>query len=102
ISEFRNEDGTERTVRIDSKVVEELESGEVKDKESQRLRYVLSTIGKTHWPGDKIPEGWSALADELRVDPSTPPGRDIRCIVSVAMLTEGWDASTVTHILGLR
>ena len=29
-------------------------------------------------------------------------GEDIRCVVSVAMLTEGWDASTVTHILGVR
>ncbi len=26
----------------------------------------------------------------------------MRCIVSVAMLTEGWDANTVTHIVGLR
>ncbi|MGF1647294.1 MAG: BPTD_3080 family restriction endonuclease [Kineosporiaceae bacterium] len=33
------------------------------------------------------------------------PGRlggDLRCIVSVSMLTEGWDANTVTHILGIR
>jgi len=29
-------------------------------------------------------------------------GGDIRCVVSVAMLTEGWDASNVTHVLGLR
>jgi len=29
-------------------------------------------------------------------------GEHIRCVVSVAMLTEGWDANTVTHILGLR
>ena len=29
-------------------------------------------------------------------------GEDIRCVVSVAMLTEGWDANTVTHILGIR
>ena len=29
-------------------------------------------------------------------------GRDIRCVVSVSMLTEGWDANTVTHILGVR
>src|SRR5471032_2612908 len=26
----------------------------------------------------------------------------IRCVVSVSMLTEGWDANTVTHILGIR
>jgi len=29
-------------------------------------------------------------------------GGDVRCVVSVAMLTEGWDASTVTHVLGVR
>ncbi|HET8661699.1 MAG TPA: hypothetical protein VFM55_22230, partial [Micromonosporaceae bacterium] len=29
-------------------------------------------------------------------------GEHIRCVVSVAMLTEGWDANTVTHILGVR
>lgn len=29
-------------------------------------------------------------------------GADVRCVVSVAMLTEGWDANTVTHILGIR
>lgn len=29
-------------------------------------------------------------------------GENIRCVVSVSMLTEGWDANTVTHILGLR
>ncbi|MBZ8134390.1 BPTD_3080 family restriction endonuclease [Afifella sp. IM 167] len=29
-------------------------------------------------------------------------GAEIRCVVSVSMLTEGWDANTVTHILGLR
>jgi type III restriction enzyme len=29
-------------------------------------------------------------------------GEAVRCVVSVAMLTEGWDANTVTHILGIR
>ncbi len=29
-------------------------------------------------------------------------GEGIRCVVSVSMLTEGWDANTVTHILGVR
>lgn len=30
------------------------------------------------------------------------PGEQVRCVVSVAMLNEGWDANNVTHILGLR
>jgi len=29
-------------------------------------------------------------------------GEHIRCVVSVSMLTEGRDANTVTHILGVR
>lgn len=43
------------------------------------LREVMNTIGK---PG-KL-------------------GEQVRCVVSVSMLTEGWDANTVTHILGVR
>lgn len=43
------------------------------------LREVMNTVGKQ----DKL-------------------GEQIRCVVSVSMLTEGWDASTVTHILGVR
>ena len=29
-------------------------------------------------------------------------GAHIRCVVSVSMLTEGWDANTVTHVMGIR
>src|SRR5207244_12812699 len=47
------------------------------------------------------PEGFEELAKKLD-KPLHPPGQDVRCIVSVGMLTEGWDCSTVTHIIGLR
>ncbi len=30
------------------------------------------------------------------------PGRGVRCVVSVSMLTEGWDAKNVTHVFGFR
>ena len=43
------------------------------------LREVMNTVGK---------------AGQL--------GAGIRCVVSVSMLTEGWDANNVTHILGIR
>ncbi len=111
IPEFRNKDGKEYTVRVDSKVVEEIESGIAKSDESRRLRFVLDTIGKTAWPGGKPPEEYVQLVNKRNekaeeggelVDQAIPPGRDVRCIVSVAMLTEGWDARTVTHIVGLR
>lgn len=29
-------------------------------------------------------------------------GAHVRCVVSVSMLTEGWDANTVTHVCGVR
>lgn len=47
--------------------------------DSQLLREVMNTVGK---PGTL--------------------GESVRCVVSVSMLTEGWDANTVTHILGVR
>lgn len=112
---FRNAPGQEVTVRIDSKVIADIEEGGTKD-ETRRLRFILETVGKAEWPGGKIPEDWSELVrkhnDKVAsddnggslkwVDERIPPGRDVRCIVSVAMLAEGWDANTVTHIVGLR
>jgi type III restriction enzyme len=47
--------------------------------DSTLLREVMNTVGKE----GKLGEG-------------------IRCVVSVSMLTEGWDANTVTHVLGVR
>ena len=38
----------------------------------------------------------------LTVGQEGEPGEHIRCIISVAMLTEGWDARTVTDIFGFR
>src|SRR5256712_1194936 len=47
--------------------------------DQELLREVMNTVGK---PGQL--------------------GGAIRCVVSVSMLTEGWDANTVTHVLGVR
>ena len=44
-----------------------------------RLRHVRDTVGQAGQPGEKV-----------------------RCIISVGMLTEGWDAKTVTHVIGYR
>jgi type III restriction enzyme len=38
----------------------------------------------------------------VAINPDVPPGRNVRCIISVSMLSEGWDATTVTHVIGLR
>ncbi|MBI5446541.1 MAG: type III restriction endonuclease subunit R, partial [Deltaproteobacteria bacterium] len=66
----------------------------------------LDTVGRRDWPRDRqgrelTPDGFADLAKKLD-RPLHPPGRDVRCIVSVGMLTEGWDCQTVTHIVGLR
>jgi type III restriction enzyme len=51
--------------------------GELSD--AELLREVMNTVGKKGRLGEPV-----------------------RCVVSVSMLTEGWDTNTVTHILGVR
>lgn len=38
----------------------------------------------------------------MSVGRSGEPGEAIRCVISVGMLTEGWDARNVTHVFGYR
>ncbi len=106
ITAFRNTPDSAWTIRVDSKVVHETDSAEAKSDESAWMRLTLDTVGRMKWPEDQqgrslYPDGFEALAKKLR-RPLNPPGRDVRCIVSVGMLTEGWDCNTVTHIVGLR
>ncbi len=93
IEGFRNRNGTLNTIRVDSKVVHETDTGEAKSDESRWMRFTLDTVGKLNWPSDVMgrpiyPEGFEELAKKL-ARPLHPPGRDVRCIVSVGMLTEG-------------
>jgi len=88
LSELANENGREVTFRIDTKLLAEAETareGETKADAAERLRKTVDTIGKTEWEGE-----------------GEPPGKNIRCVVAVGMLNEGWDAQNVTQILGLR
>ncbi|MFI5460663.1 MAG: BPTD_3080 family restriction endonuclease [Isosphaerales bacterium] len=106
VDAFRNRDGLVNTIRVDSKKVHETDTGEAKSDETRWMRFTLDTVGKADWPRDRqgrpiYPNGFEELAKKLG-RPLHPPGRDVRCIVSVGMLTEGWDCSTVTHIIGLR
>jgi type III restriction enzyme len=91
---------------VDTKVVQESDADTAKSDEVAWMRRTLDTVGKREWPLDRqgrpiYPESFEELAKKLE-RPLYPPGRDIRCIVSVGMLTEGWDCNTVTHIIGLR
>ena len=109
VDELRNTQGQQNTIRVDTKVFSDSEAGGAsgaKGDEIRWMRFTLGTVGRREWPRDRqgrgiYPPGFEELAAKLE-RPLTPPGRDVRCIVSVGMLTEGWDANTVTHIIGIR
>lgn len=73
IERFRRE-----IVERGGKLADELREGKELD-DATLLREVMNTVGKHGQLGGSI-----------------------RCVVSVSMLTEGWDANTVTHVLGVR
>lgn len=80
--ELWNGEGNAVTLRIDSKLLEAAESENPKatQKEAaEELRQIVATVGRLGEPGGHV-----------------------RCVVSVNMLSEGWDANNVTQILGLR
>ncbi|HMU33868.1 MAG TPA: DEAD/DEAH box helicase family protein [Pyrinomonadaceae bacterium] len=96
-----------RTLLIDS---EQLESGEALDDNFRKAaqgeieQFRREIIERT---GDRTAAEKLTDQDLLREVMNTVGkqgrlGGDIRCVVSVSMLTEGWDASTVTHVLGVR
>src|SRR4030095_16723148 len=66
-----------------------------------RTRWVTIPIDSKVFDADK---GNEAVLREMvnTVGSKGKPGEDVRAIVSVNMLSEGWDVKSVTHILGLR
>ncbi|MEI8096430.1 MAG: DEAD/DEAH box helicase family protein [Spirochaetales bacterium] len=96
-----------RTLLIDS---EQLESGDALDDQFRKFaapeieQYRRDVIERT---GDSQKADSLTDADILRevmntVGKKGKLGESIRCVVSVSMLTEGWDTNTVTHVLGVR
>jgi type III restriction enzyme len=96
-----------RTLLIDS---EQLESGDALDDNFRTMaadeieRFRREIIERT---GDRRQAENLTDQDLLREVMNTVGkfgrlGDSIRCVVSVSMLTEGWDARTVTHVLGVR
>ena len=96
-----------RTLLIDS---EQLESGDALDKDFRNMasdeieRFRREIVERTR----DIHAGQNITDHELlrevmnTVGKKDRLGESIRCVVSVSMLSEGWDANTVTHILGVR
>ena len=67
IAGFRNQDGHQNTIRVDSKVVHETDTGEAKSDEAEWMRLTLDTVGKIDWQRDRqgrplYPEGFEVLA----------------------------------------
>lgn len=94
------------TLLIDS---QQLESGEALDANFREI----AALELERFRREKAEREGAAEADKLSdteilrevMNTVGQPGRlgeQIRCVVSVSMLTEGWDANTVTHILGVR
>jgi type III restriction enzyme len=110
---FRNydPDGTAlprmRTLLIDS---QQLESGEAISNEfrdaagPEIARFKDELIQRTgdRAAADKIDDATILREVMNTVGRKGQLGEGIRCVVSVSMLTEGWDANTVTHVLGVR
>ncbi len=96
-----------RTLLIDS---EQLESGEALDKDFRDMaadeieRFRREMVARTGdiRAGEKISDQDLLREVMNTVGKKGRLGESIRCVVSVSMLTEGWDANTVTHILGVR
>ncbi len=111
---FRNFDETTgnplprpNTLLIDS---EQLEAGDALDKNFRSMaadeidrfrREIVERTGDAR-AGDNITD--QELLREVMNTVGKPDqlGGAIRSVVSVSMLTEGWDANTVTHVLGIR
>ncbi len=108
---FSNVDGGHllarpRTIVVDSA---QLESGETLKGEFKQAAAAEIEAYKQQYRLDNPGADTEKLTDEdiLREVMNTvgKPGKlgvGVRCVVSVSMLTEGWDANTVTHILGIR
>ena len=109
---FRNDDGSggwlhrPNTILVDS---QQLESGEAMSDDFKKIaaREIdeFKIEYRIRFPGRDADD----LTDEdlLRevmntVGKAGKLGEQVKCVVSVSMLTEGWDAQTVTHVLGVR
>jgi type III restriction enzyme len=95
-----------RTLLIDS---EQLESGEGLDESFRQMasdeieRFRREKIARGDWRQGETISDEELLREVMNtVGKQGRLGGGIRCVVSVSMLTEGWDTNTVTHVLGVR
>ncbi|MCM0608779.1 MAG: DEAD/DEAH box helicase family protein [Ideonella sp. WA131b] len=99
----------EQTLRVDSKVLEKAEMGEkassVAPEYVSRLREIVRAA---RLPADREARLLALDKEDLlraivdNVGKHGQAGQRLQSVISVAMLSEGWDAKNVTHIMGLR
>ena len=94
------------TILIDS---QQLESGEGMTPEFKKIAAIeieeFKEEYRARFPGrdvDSLPDEDILREVMNTVGKAGKLGESVRCVISVSMLTEGWDVNTVTHILGVR
>lgn len=95
--------GLPRTIVIHSKISDETEKDDQSDAALQGATRQLAAAYRRHYSFPPDATNNEVLRQVLSsVGKPGQPGEYVRCVVSVNMLTEGWDARNVTHILGFR
>ena len=97
-----------RTLRVDSKVLEKAEVGEAASTDKDYEARLQAIVAAADIPGTRKERLGDLKKEELlrelvdTVGKYGRAGQDLQNVISVAMLSEGWDAKNVTHIMGLR
>lgn len=97
-----------KTLRVDSKVLDKAEIGEKSTTDKGYEQRLKDIIDAADIPDTRKQQLTSLKKEELlreivdNVGKRGTAGQDLQNVISVAMLSEGWDAKNVTHIMGLR
>ena len=97
-----------KTLRVDSKVLEKAEVGEAATSNKEYDQRLNDIIEASDIPETRKRQLSALKKEELlreiidNVGKRGQAGQDLQNVISVAMLSEGWDAKNVTHIMGLR
>lgn len=98
----------QQTLRVDSKVLEKAEIGETTSSDKNYEERLKAIIQAADLPATVKNQLLAMKKEELlreivdNVGKRCAAGQDLQNVISVAMLSEGWDAKNVTHIMGLR
>jgi len=97
-----------RTLRVDSKVLDKAEIGETASSDKDYEARLQEIVVAAAIPETRKERLFALKKEELlreivdNVGKRGAAGQDLQKVISVAMLSEGWDAKNVTHIMGLR